>query len=596
MLLDGFSFSGFRSFGEGEQVFGDLQKINFLIGQNNVGKSNVFSALSRYFPNAAFANNQEILSELAALDKPFNSNRNGVVFGVLLKRGERLVNNIFSKLSWLDDIQKKRLSDLIFSGGATQRWIWIEIPYGTATPQITVECISRFCNQLQLNRNDLYEAFRLSSNMSGGSDEAWKSEITKRFSPIDALRVLKIELIPATRSVKNYTHPKLTGTDRGYFLNGILDRSGIGLVEELFKLQNPTYERPRDKYRFKSINNFLRDVLGNPSAQIQIPHNKTIIQLELDDKLQPLESLGSGVEELVIIAAHCTVIENSFVCIEEPELHLHPSLQRKLIRYLSENTDNQYLIATHSAHILDASDASIYHVEQRDGVSKARAVLTDVDRFMICEDLGYRASDLLQANSIVWVEGPSDRVYLNYWINKIDPVLAEGTHYSIMFYGGRLLSHLSASDNEVSQFIKLRSLNRNVAILIDSDRKKSADLINNTKQRVVDEFDEAPGFVWVTEGREIENYLSKETLASALKNIDSKFKRLGKTGKFSKHTVYYSSGEQSREVEVKADKVKLAHAVSALPVNFAVLDLETQAKRLVNFIRRSNGMNYGISS
>jgi hypothetical protein len=48
------------------------------------------------------------------------------------------------------------------------------------------------------------------------------------------------------------------------------------------------------------------------------------------------------------------------------------------------------------------------------------------------------ASDILLSTCIVLVEGPSDRLYLNYWIKGIAPDLEEGTHYSIMFYGGRL--------------------------------------------------------------------------------------------------------------------------------------------------------------
>lgn len=34
----------------------------------------------------------------------------------------------------------------------------------------------------------------------------------------------------------------------------------------------------------------------------------------------------------------------------------------------------------------------------------------------LLNDLDIRASDLLQSNGIVWVEGPSDRVYVKRWI------------------------------------------------------------------------------------------------------------------------------------------------------------------------------------
>ncbi|MEZ4770015.1 MAG: hypothetical protein R2844_16480, partial [Caldilineales bacterium] len=74
-----------------------------------------------------------------------------------------------------------------------------------------------------------------------------------------------------------------------------------------------------------------------------------------------------------------------------------------------------------------------------------------------------RASDILQANCIIWVEGPSDRIYLKHWLRTIAPELDEGIQFSIMFYGGRLLSHLSADDAEIDEFISLRKINQNLA-------------------------------------------------------------------------------------------------------------------------------------
>jgi hypothetical protein len=85
-------------------------------------------------------------------------------------------------------------------------------------------------------------------------------------------------------------------------------------------------------------------------------------------------------------------------------------------------------------------------------------------------DLGYRAADILQSNCVIWVERPSDRLYIRRWIELIDESLVENLHYSIMFYGGKLLNHLAISDDAVSEFIKLRLLNRHSGIVMDSDR------------------------------------------------------------------------------------------------------------------------------
>jgi hypothetical protein len=88
-----------------------------------------------------------------------------------------------------------------------------------------------------------------------------------------------------------------------------------------------------------------------------------------------------------------------------------------------------------------------------------------------------------------------------------------------MFYGGRLLSHLSALDPEISDFISLRRLNRYISIVIDSDMTSSRKRINETKRRVRDEFNRGPVFAWVTKGREIENYVPPDILENAVKTV-----------------------------------------------------------------------------
>jgi len=76
-----------------------------------------------------------------------------------------------------------------------------------------------------------------------------------------------------------------------------------------------------------------------------------------------------------------------------------------------------------------------------------------------------------------------------------------------MFYGGRLLSHLSADDELVSDFITLNRLNRNVAVVMDSDKASDAADVSGTKRRIAAGLKQNCGFDWITKGREIENYL-----------------------------------------------------------------------------------------
>jgi hypothetical protein len=262
-------------------------------------------------------------------------------------------------------------------------------------------------------------------------------------------------------------------------------------------------------------------------------------------------------------------------------------LQKKLLSYLSAKTENQYFITTHSAALMDTPKAEVYHIRLGETGSSVEHSTSDEHRVAVCEDLGYHPSDLLQANCIIWVEGPSDRIYVNWWLTGFDPSLIEGIHYSIMFYGGRLAAHLSNSSNfdPVNDFISLRRLNRRGVMVIDSDRKSRFSKLNETKKRLVGEFNQGPGHAWVTAGREIENYLSPGDIREAVSAVHPTAKHPSESDKFaSLLRITSASGKVAA-----ASKVDIArHITIRCSPSFEILDLRIQVQRLANFIHSSN--------
>lgn len=564
-----------------------LRKVNLIIGQNNTGKSNIVNFLHQqyaYFTSMARdpRSTRREACPFKEIDKHISNERvfHKIAFPIQNAELEKYI-----KLKLQNNSENKQLISFaqnviksLHHQDSDHTWFVYQSnsPAGEYSLVLNTE---EYANILHPNE---WQSLWRSITAQGGGDlkHHWIPETIKALAYIPETSP-PIVVIPAIRKIG------ASGSEANDF-------SGEGIIERLAKIQNPPLQKQSDKDKFLSINKFVQNVLENETAILEIPYGRDMILVHMDGKTLPLESLGTGVHEVIILGAAATLLENTVICVEEPELHLHPLLQKKLIKYLSEKTNNQYFLTTHSAHLLDSTEAEIFHVTMTDRASHVDAIFSTKQKSSICNDLGYRASDILQANCIIWVEGPSDRIYLNHWIRGRKPDLTEGIHYSIMFYGGRLFSHLTALDEDetterVDDFVSVRKLNRNTVIMFDSDKSTSHARLSATKSRLKAEFNDGPGFAWITSGREIENYLDMDKVEEAVIQTHPSADKLVRKSQWDNLLEY--SKKRTGEIRV-ANKVKVAQFYTDTnPADYGVLDLGKRVDELLQFILVSNGHN-----
>jgi len=127
-------------------------------------------------------------------------------------------------------------------------------------------------------------------------------------------------------------------------------------------------------------------------------------------------------------------------------------------------------------------------------------------------------------------------------INKFIPI--ERREYHIVSYGGSSLKYITvrsfweeADEEEIEHLTNLPSLNRNFAIIMDRDDydKPNGRTMSKAKRKKnwIKKCESFNGLAWMTEGKEIENYLPDST---GIFDKDGKLTEVYKSNKVEKAT------------------------------------------------------------
>ena len=335
----------------------------------------------------------------------------------------------------------------------------------------------------------------------------------------------------------------------------------------------------------------------------QSDKNWEIFLNEAKKGLIPLSKSGSGLKTILLVLLNLLIIPkipgnhplpaDYIFAFEELENNLHPSLLRRLYRFIEDFAKKErsiFFITTHSSTAIDffsqSDSAQIVHVTHDGEQAKTETVHHFVGQNAVLDDLGVRASDLLQANGIVWLEGPSDRIYFNKWVEIYsNGCLYEHRDYECAFYGGTILSHYQAADpNDDGDFVNIFRINRNAILLADSDRKTAISPLKERVVRMKEQIEQSKGLIWVFDAKEIENYISPECIQHAYKMT----KELPPLGKNNSFTTYW----KKHKIPGTFNKVRFAQKIVSFLTNKALasrFDLPERMLEICSIIKSWQG-------
>lgn len=138
---------------------------------------------------------------------------------------------------------------------------------------------------------------------------------------------------------------------------------------------------------------------------------------------RPISHMGKGMRSIYLFSlleAYTQIEETlpSIIMIEDPEVFLHPSLQKVCGTILYRlAAKNQVIFTTHSPNLLpNFNSRQIRQVVHREDGSSDVREKTDISA--ILEDLGYTAGDLMNVNFVFIVEGKQDKSRLPLLLGK----------------------------------------------------------------------------------------------------------------------------------------------------------------------------------
>lgn len=183
-----------------------------------------------------------------------------------------------------------------------------------------------------------------------------------------------------------------------------------------------------------SITGYYNEAIGVNDFEVIVSSDVNISKgttyyTKILDKSTNIESdilsCGTGYQSMIILSILEAYVELAqkkteyILIIEEPEVYLHPSLQRKMIdTLLMISMNNQVIFSSHSPITVGKMERNQIKLVKREA---GEATVSDITVSDVIRELGIRADDILVNKGIIFVEGQDDKAVIEYILNRIHP-------------------------------------------------------------------------------------------------------------------------------------------------------------------------------
>jgi predicted ATPase len=417
MYISRLRLSSYGSFADsGDILLGS--GINFLVGENNAGKSQVLRSLASAFPDDRHRSAKEHKAQRLA-------------------RSHEEIDLVYTGREFADAWLR-----------AAEPLYW-PVPKDPDGPQKAVAMASRYVESdrqmIRLARsggNDNYDALDTPSHgeFVGYNNRAYHLAITVDGITTSGGTSGDNLLIVARHMLRD----KLFLFDAQRFSLGTyqlgfaerLDGNASNLAAVLSRLQGEQgtlFRQLVDHLRtmFSSVGNLSVVPTRDGRFEIRVWPEEEQRYLELS---APLDRCGTGISQAIAILAVAMTMESAVIVIDEISSFLHPAASKALLRILQTHyDDHQYIVSTHSSDVINScSPDRVYLIRKIGYESQVQLVdLTNLTQLRaIAGQLGVSMTDVFAAERVIWVEGQTEELCFPYLFSATVGPVPRGTLFA----------------------------------------------------------------------------------------------------------------------------------------------------------------------
>jgi energy-coupling factor transporter ATP-binding protein EcfA2 len=261
----------------------------------------------------------------------------------------------------------------------------------------------------------------------------------------------------------------------------------------------------------RRLTDAVRDIFGYERLEVVPANNNETLELFIDGESFMLPELGAGIAQFFMVLANAAIKNPPFVLIDEPELNLHPSLQRAFLRCLATFTTEGVLFATHNLGLALAQADRTYSVQRlAQGRSTVHRYGETPRLSEFLGELSFAGYKELGFDKVLLVEGVTDLRAMQFFLSlygKQDKIV-------LLHLGGGAM----INGNRKEELQEVQRICPHVHALIDSEKTSLTDPLEAKRQAFVDTCAHLspPISCKAFDRRGLENYFTDSALKTAL--------------------------------------------------------------------------------